>query len=408
MRPLLLLPLLGSLLLFGLAAPAGAPPLPALGSADDQLLALGRAIPGFGGLFLDDSGTANVYLRDPARERGALEKALGGDVRVRRGDHTFEQLLRWRADLRPLLALPGVILLDADEARNRVVIEIDATSPRKALQRDLLERGLAASAVPRPAVVVVESAPSRELLGLRNKVRPAPGGVEIVFPINPPQFGVCTIGFNATRGKVAGFVVNSHCTRVRGEVDWIRYSQSSPTDGLIGTEIADPGYSTEPPCPAGRRCRFSDAAFAKYDKAKLGALGKIARPTFGGGDLGSLSLIPPAARFTITGKGASPLVGEMAHKVGRTTGWTFGQVTSTCIDVIPSGTDITLFCQSRVTAGVAGGDSGSPVFARHGSGNNVALVGILWGGSVDASGNSRFVFSPLDNVEQELGALKVN
>jgi hypothetical protein len=50
---------------------------------------------------------------------------------------------------------------------------------------------------------------------------------------------------------------------------------------------------------------------------------------------------------------------------------------------------------------VAGGDSGSPVF-RLTSGDNVELVGILWGGS---SSGDRFVFSPLKNIQDELGGV---
>ena len=65
-----------------------------------------------------------------------------------------------------------------------------------------------------------------------------------------------------------------------------------------------------------------------------------------------------------------------------------------------SGTDITQFCQNFVSATVGSGDSGSPVFSI-GSGDNVTLKGILWGGS----GSSSFVYSPINQVEQELGAL---
>jgi hypothetical protein len=43
------------------------------------------------------------------------------------------------------------------------------------------------------------------------------------------------------------------------------------------------------------------------------------------------------------------------------------------------------------------GDSGLPVFSGT---SNVTLLGILWGGS-----GSQFVYSPIANIEQELGAL---
>jgi hypothetical protein len=89
------------------------------------------------------------------------------------------------------------------------------------------------------------------------------------------------------------------------------------------------------------------------------------------------------------------------HKVGRTTGWTRGSVGATCVNVNVSGSNITQLCQTLVSARVGGGDSGSPVFRRQGSGSNVTLVGILWGGS----GTSLYVYSPLSNIEAELGAL---
>jgi hypothetical protein len=49
---------------------------------------------------------------------------------------------------------------------------------------------------------------------------------------------------------------------------------------------------------------------------------------------------------------------------------------------------------------VGSGDSGSPVFAIV-SGNDVRLVGILWGGS----GSRTFIYSPLNQVKLELNGL---
>jgi hypothetical protein len=76
-------------------------------------------------------------------------------------------------------------------------------------------------------------------------------------------------------------------------------------------------------------------------------------------------------------------------------------VTGTCVNVNVSGTNITQICQTLVSAGVGAGDSGSPVFRRQAGTSNVTLVGILWGGS----GSSLYVFSPISNIEMELGAL---
>jgi V8-like Glu-specific endopeptidase len=64
------------------------------------------------------------------------------------------------------------------------------------------------------------------------------------------------------------------------------------------------------------------------------------------------------------------------------------------------GTNITQLCQNIVSARVGGGDSGSPVFKGS---TSVTLSGILWGG--DETGTV-FIYSPLANVERELGALR--
>src|SRR6185295_7218467 len=198
-------------------------------SADRELARMGREIPGFGGLFYDGQGRPNVYLLDP-RGTGAALKSLGQEVVVRQGEYEFARLLAWRYELRPLLALPGVVYLDVDEARNRVVLGLDADSRSKSLDRDRLERELLFTRVPRQAVLLEEAAPVVPLVNLRSKFRPAAGGIQILFPVAPPLYGICTLGFNAFLGKAFGFVINSHCTGVRGEVDGISYFQSLPPD----------------------------------------------------------------------------------------------------------------------------------------------------------------------------------
>jgi hypothetical protein len=375
-----------------------------IGSADEELVLMGREIPGFGGLFYDAQGVPTVYLLDPEGAGAATLKALAPEVRIRQGEYEFERLAEWRMELRPLLALPGVVFLDADEARNRVVIGVDATSPRKSRDREGLESRLAATAVPRPAVLVVAAAPFEPLAGVQSKFRPAPGGVEISFQFSGAFYGTCTLGFNAKRGNVSGFVVNSHCTRTQGELEGTRFFQNTPFAGAIGTEMVDPPYFTGPPCPSGRRCRMSDSAFVKYDNAKLGQLGKIARPTRPNDLPFSLTVNPASARFAIKSRGSSGRVGDVLHKVGKTSGWTYGTVVSTCLDGNTDGTK-TVLCQTVVQADGGPGDSGSPVFYRS-TGNNVRLAGILWGGA-DTPTGIQYIFSPIGNIERELGTLKL-
>jgi hypothetical protein len=162
--------------------------------------------------------------------------------------------------------------------------------------------------------------------------------------------------------------------------------------------VADPAFFRGGGCPRGRKCRYSDANFSAGDAAVGFTLGAIARTT--GPNNGSLEI---AGEFSISGEGAA-LVGQTANKVGRTTGWTQGRVTRTCANTGVSGSNIVLLCQDFVeNTGriVAGGDSGSPVFRINSSGR-VTLLGNLWGGN---SSGTLFVYSPIANIERELGPL---
>jgi hypothetical protein len=228
---------------------------------------------------------------------------------------------------------------------------------------------------------------------LRSRVRPVVGGLQINFP----GFA-CTLGFNALRNTQRSFITNSHCTNVQGGTEKTPYWQPSRTvaPGQIATEVADPFHFIGGVCPSGRKCRRSDAARAAYASGTSSTLGSIARTT--GANNGSLTI---SGRFTITAEDL-PTVGQTVHKVGRTTGWTRGSVTQTCVDVNVSGSNVTQLCQSLVSARVGSGDSGSPVFRRQGTGSNVTLLGLLWG----SSGSSLYVFSPMWNIEMELGALR--
>lgn len=198
---------------------------------------------------------------------------------------------------------------------------------------------------------------------------------------------------------MAGFAVASHCTNKQGGVEDTRYYQPlSPN--FIGTEIADPVY-TKSKCPQGvprsRICRFSDSAFAQKDTAVTSDQGFIART--GTPNTGRPTVV---GQWRITSEGAS-MVGQTVNKVGRTTGWTQGVVTDTWVDTGVSGTRIVQLCQDFVSATVAGGDSGSPVFAITG-GTDVQLRGLLWGGNQDGT---MFVYSPIANIQRsdELGPI---
>jgi hypothetical protein len=367
---------------------------------------LARGVKGFGGFFLDAQGVPTIYLKDAAEKENA-GRALGryfqaagitpSQLRVLRGQFDWSDLERWfLLASSDVLALPGTVFADADEASNRVTIGIERGSGAQGAVRSAAAR----LGIPAEAVLIREMEPVRFAATLRDAFRPTIGGIQINFP----GF-LCTLGFNANEGTgPASFITNSHCTNTQGGVEstpyWQPLQSTHPTQ--IATEVEDPSYSRnlEPRCPKGKRCRYSDASRAQYAGGVQSSLGVIAKTT--GANNGSLTT---SGSFSITAERLDTnfVVGTVVNKVGRTTGWTQGRVSNTCVTTGVSGTNVAQICQTFVEAGVGGGDSGSPVFIITG-GDNVALAGILWGGS----GSTLFVFSPLRNIEREIGNLTVN
>ena len=286
------------------------------------------------------------------------------------------------------LPIPGAVFVDFDESTGRVRIGVEHANAAAAV------RGvLARLNIPATAAVIERADPIHQLATLRDQVRPVVAGLQINFG----QY-VCSIGFNATDGGVASFVTASHCTNRQGGTEGTLYYQplASTAGSFIGTEAEDPVYFRGGVCPKGKKCRYSDAARVAYAGGVGSDLGGIAQTT--GANNGSITL---AGTINITADNNSGgAVGQTANKIGRTTGWTSGPITATCVHTNVSGSNITQLCQTFVSAGVAGGDSGSDVFGY--SGGTATLLGVLWGGN---SAGTQFVFSPLGNVRQELGNL---
>ncbi|HEV3052338.1 MAG TPA: hypothetical protein VGX50_18650 [Longimicrobium sp.] len=391
-------------------------------------LVVAQAVPGFGGYFIDASGAPTVYLTDPA-QRPAAEAALAGflssfgwsaaDLRVRQGQYSYAQLDAWyRASWTRALAVPGAVFSDIDEGNNRLRfggVDVAAVSS--------ITSALVSLGVPAAAVDVQLAAPVVQTASLRDKIRPPHGGLQIQFFASPvsPVVSVCTLGFNAVKDGVQSFITNSHCTNRQGGTDLkTDYYQSTrggvlpSPDNYIGFELDDPAYALGDgtTCPLGRTCRYSDAARVQYGAGQVFTVGKVARAasqnpgTINGDDDPSVLVIDSLSpTWKITAEQAVPVLGQALNKTGRTTGWTGGTVTGTCVNINVSGSEITQLCQSYVGAFVAGGDSGSPVFGTHTDGS-VFLAGILWGSSTDlVTGAVQFIFSPLGAVENELGEL---
>ncbi|HEU5219302.1 MAG TPA: hypothetical protein VFU23_11615 [Gemmatimonadales bacterium] len=366
---------------------------------------LDRSVPGFGGFYVDQTGTPTVYLQAGASRRQA-ERALDGfltargmgpeRLRVVPAQYAYRQLETWYMRATPgALDIDGAVFVDNDESSNRVRIGVADLNAYALVRQTLLRLG-----IPEGAAIVEHADPIIQLASLQNVVdRPVRAGVQINFP----GF-LCSVGFNATSGTQKSFITASHCTNTQGGTEstpyWQPLQSSQPTQ--IATEVDDPVYQKGlPGCPKGKNCRYSDASRAAYINGANQALGLIAKTS--APNNGSLEI---TGSFTITADDLRDhfTVGDVINKVGRTTGWTQGPVTNTCVNTGVQGSRIVQLCQTFVTSSsviVGGGDSGSDVFEIT-SGTNVTLAGVLWGGN---GSGTQFVFSPLKNVIAELGPL---
>ena len=371
------------------AASAQEPPL----TLDTEMLRWNDEIPGFGGFFQDEAEVPTVYLLDPAND-GAAREIFGADLQVRQGAWEFRKLAEWKSSLIPLLSLPGAVLLDIDEELNRLHISLDATAEDQEANRERLERELLFTGVPREAVVVDETEPAVSGRSLTSGFLPIPAGVQVSF-----NNSFCTLGYNVQRAAIGdfGFLTNSHCSRIQGQTEGTVYAQPDFPQA-VAVEVNDPPLTSGSHCPPERVCRYSDALFARYDDPRYGAIATVARTEYSRPYAGSRNTVEPP--FQIVSVNVFPIVGMEVNKVGRTTGWTYGRITQSCVDVNVGSTNVTLYCQHIARGGARVGDSGSPVFRSRAKPPGIQAVGLLWGVS-----RQNFYFSPILNIEAELGKL---
>lgn len=295
----------------------------------------------------------------------------------------------------------GIVSTDVDERLNRIKIGVEDLAG-EADVRQVLDR----LGIPPAAVITKRAKRPPYTSTLLDRVRPLAGGYVIRWYRDAySQIEGCTLGFNARRGTVNGFVTNSHCTETQGGWDGEEFFQHTMTaSNSVGYEHSDPPFVSSFNCPQTFSCRYSDAAFVAYHTnsptgESLFGLGQIAQTTYPPGQYsGSTTINSAHPRFYIRGEKAGPDWGEQVNKIGRTTGWTYGNVIETCSDQYRAGNKI-LWCQSVIDTGVGSGDSGSPVFVEDGF-NQVILYGVVWGGV-----NGEVYFSNMSNIELDIGAL---
>lgn len=424
-------------------------------SVDDQFVTIAEAFPGFAGLYYDDEGRLVLNVAVPPGESKAafsvtatLEDellnntlSLLGDellmlgydsrkmvekvmlskvelkdlVEVRRVEYDFLSLKSWY-DKAEILGSDTVISSDIDERANRIVYGIEELQRVPDVQKKLTALAIPLGAVsfrqetaPEPPAPAADAELSAQAT-VRDYQRELRGGIGFA-----PFFYNCTLGFNAVRDGVLGFVTASHCSFSPGNVSSGEFGRAwqpdeGPDQNIIGQEVADPSYRSLPGCPTSK-CRLSDSTFYRYTTSRPKPLGKLANVA-----LNSSTINSTYPNLTIHRERSrqATYVGIQINKVGATTGHRLGNITQMCSSALEQdNTGRYILCEVVHDADSSGGDSGGPIWVKrvvwyscpNPPGGLPAcfkiendLLGIHWrrGGG----------FSPIWDIEAELGALR--
>jgi len=376
---------------------------------DEPMMAVARQLPStFGGFWYDHEGRIVVGLTDPAVLAEAIDLIrpwLGatepkGFV-AQEVEYPFLLLAAYRTLMRNrAFEIPDVVSLGVRESQNRLSVGVARESARPAIVQLLDGLNIPQEA----AVFPVEGRSIDSALDLED-AQPdteVQGGWMYAVDHSSGELA-CTIGFGAldpSESYAERFVVNSHCTSIRAQNDGDTIAQPTMSGTVFGLEILDP-----PGWLCGTdECRHADAAL--IDAHVDLAFGTIARTVDSTGcDQCSASIEVDTSDPTIeiTGRLDHTFENEELHKIGRKTGWTYGVVEDTCVDVT---TTFKKLCSDRVDYSSDGGDSGAPVFALKPDGT-AELRGIHWGRVTLPLGFNDAWMSDLHQIEKDLGDLYV-
>ncbi len=162
----LLKPVVAIAMTFATAASAQQKETPTAPSApaatfDDKLVKIGELAPGFGGMYFDDKGALQVYMKNAADLRSAdamkaaqaqvssaIASVLGADflaqnavrkgraqeLNIIKGDYDVVELAKWKKSVGPALDGQEIVFVDLDERRNRVTIGVVGDPSRQRLK----------------------------------------------------------------------------------------------------------------------------------------------------------------------------------------------------------------------------------------------------------------------------------
>lgn len=382
---------------------------------EQPFVEIATTVPSFAGFFVEDGKLVGL-VKDPSDASAAMAalnafRAADSDLaslqaETRPADYSFRELAGWR-DLafdHAFVAFDEVVTLDLDERRNRVAIGLESDAVRERVLDALLALG-----VPAGAVILERGARVMPLADttLQQHQRPVRGGMKIFS-----EYGAdCTFGFSAKLGTTNVFFTASHCSHDFWYTDGTNMSQPvlASGDNLISlVEYNDPDFfdcsNWWPFKP--ERCRYSDAsAFVPYTGSgatfDFGYIARVEGPPGDSVTAGSIVIDESNPRYWITSSGDA-IGGQTVNKIGKSTGWTEGDVTDTCKDVISYNQrfgephQFIKLCQHLAEHRADKGDSGAPVFTITGS--SIELNGIL---SSRDTVNNLIIYSPISGIEHE-------
>ncbi len=354
-------------------------------------------------------GYVRSYLHEEAPHVGSAVEGgvLDIELKFREGDYEYKQLREWQdLIMEPVLDSEGVKFISLSQRDNKINVGIEKMN----FENRIFELTQAYN-LPDDAVKISVTGPVFLDQTLRDMHRPLAGGLENnLYNSNGDKLrGACTYSFNAkweSSGKY--WLTNSHCTREMGVVHssdkYYQAAKSDGSSGYIGHEFQDPsGYNIPGFCFT-LKCRFSDAAVLKMPSDQSWDFGEIVRtdefPSAGGGAT-SINIDQNDPRIQIASEREDFFEGMWVSKIGRTTGWTMGEITNSCAIVNINQNNIDrLVCQEFATYHSFGGDSGAPVFTPIGP-PQVSLTGIHWGRFTE--GDQERIFSRIGGVQADFG-----
>ncbi|MBT8461752.1 MAG: S1 family peptidase [Gemmatimonadetes bacterium] len=387
---------------------------------DPHMVALTAIVPSFGGFYYTSEQNIAVAVTDP----GAFGEAVGA-VRDLMGEDAPESFSMVEVpfsffDLASSRTMLGQVVFDIDGVRslgvresiNQVVIGVLAPEAEA-------EAHAATEAEVRAVADQLDIPQEHLLFETLASIGPALDSLKWEHPGDSVQggrqiqavgAGKCTLGFPAVRisDDMEVAATNSHCTDEMYAFDGKRFGQPRTSDDTIGYEVSDPNYWT---CGSDR-CRNADAALIETTIDL--AFAEIARPADSTGCescMGSVEINSTYPVIKISGRRDYNVENETLHKVGRSTGWTYGGVEDTCHDYEHIDGYITK-CGDRVDFSINEGDSGSPVFKYNGGvGGTAELRGVafglecVWGPFFETCDG---LMSDLHQIELDLGSLVVD